>query len=117
LTLVLSLVYYVNARTDVARAGTPAGEDPMSKKRGETMGQRLRRLRQEAGFTQAQLAAAAGVPIGTLRNWEQGLRTPRLDTAAKVALALAVSIDALAGIETPGSEGIKKDRRPGGDEP
>jgi transcriptional regulator with XRE-family HTH domain len=67
---------------------------------GETMGQRLQRLRQQAGLSQSQLAAAADVPIGTLRNWEQDRRTPLLDTAARVAKAIGVTIDELA-TETP----------------
>jgi transcriptional regulator with XRE-family HTH domain len=61
------------------------------------MGQRLQRLRQEAGMSQPELAKAADVPLGTLRNWEQGRRMPLLDTAARVAGALGVSLDELAG--------------------
>jgi putative transcriptional regulator len=30
--------------------------------------------RERMGLTQARLAALLGVPIGTLRNWEQGRR-------------------------------------------
>jgi transcriptional regulator with XRE-family HTH domain len=62
----------------------------------ESMGERLQRLRQAAGLSQPQLAEAAGVPVGTLRNWEQGRRVPLLDTAACVAGALGVSLDELA---------------------
>jgi transcriptional regulator with XRE-family HTH domain len=61
------------------------------------MGARLKRVREGAGMSQSQLAAAAGVPIGTLRNWEQDRRVPLLDTAARVAKALRVSLDELAG--------------------
>jgi transcriptional regulator with XRE-family HTH domain len=63
----------------------------------ETAGERLKRLRREAGLSQSQLARAAGVPIGTLRNWEQNRRVPLLDTAARVARAIGVSLDELAG--------------------
>jgi transcriptional regulator with XRE-family HTH domain len=62
---------------------------------GETMGQRLRRIREAHDLSQARLAVLAGIPIGTLRNWEQDRRSPRLDTAAAVARALSVSIDEL----------------------
>ena len=61
----------------------------------ETMGQRLQSVRQDKGMSQPELAKAAGVPVGTLRNWEQDRRAPRLDTAKKVARALGVSVDAL----------------------
>jgi transcriptional regulator with XRE-family HTH domain len=64
----------------------------------ETMGQRLQRLRQAAGMSQPALAQAAKVPLGTLRNWEQGRRIPALDAAARLAQAMGVSLDELAGI-------------------
>jgi transcriptional regulator with XRE-family HTH domain len=43
------------------------------------------------------LAAAADIPLGTLRNLEQDRRIPRLDTADELARALSVSLDALTG--------------------
>ena len=61
------------------------------------MGNRLKLLRQQRGLSQAKLAEAAGVPIGTLRGWEYGRRTPLLDAAARLADALDVSLDELAG--------------------
>ena len=86
------------------------------------MGERLRWLRQAGGLSQSELAKAAGVPVGTLRGWEYGRRTPLLDAAARVAAALGVSLDALAGLtpaaETPGGgraahRGQEKSRRKG----
>ena len=57
----------------------------------------MQRIRLAKGLSQTQLARAAQVPVGTLRNWERGRRTPLLDTAARVADALGVSLDELAG--------------------
>jgi transcriptional regulator with XRE-family HTH domain len=71
---------------------------------GESMGGRLQRLRKAAGLSQSQLAQAAAVPIGSLRNWEQDRRMPLLDTAARVASALGVSLDELAGQAAPPPE-------------
>jgi transcriptional regulator with XRE-family HTH domain len=65
------------------------------------MGKRFQKLRQAAGLSQSQLARAANVPVASLRQWEQGRRTPLLDAAARVAEALDVSLDDLAGIGTP----------------
>jgi transcriptional regulator with XRE-family HTH domain len=65
------------------------------------MGQRLKNLRRKAGLSQSQLARAADVPIGTLRNWEYGRRTPLLDAAARLADALGCTIDELAGRGEP----------------
>jgi transcriptional regulator with XRE-family HTH domain len=60
------------------------------------------RLRRAAGLSQAALAQAAGVPAASLRNWEQDRRVPALDAAARVARALGVRLDDLAG--GPGGE-------------
>lgn len=34
-------------------------------------------LRRTLGLSQEHFAAGIGVPVGTLRNWEQGLRVPK----------------------------------------
>ena len=65
------------------------------------MGRRFKQLREAAGLSQSQLAKAAGVPVGSIQGWEQGRRTPLLDAAARVAVAMGVSLDELAGINTP----------------
>jgi transcriptional regulator with XRE-family HTH domain len=62
------------------------------------MGQRLQELRRRAHLSQSQLARAAEVPIGSLRNWEHGRRTPLLDAAARLARALGVRLDLDAGL-------------------
>jgi transcriptional regulator with XRE-family HTH domain len=66
------------------------------------MGATLKGLREGRGLTQVELAEKAGVPVGSLRNYEQGHRTPLLDQAAKLALALGISLDVLAGIKPKG---------------
>jgi DNA-binding XRE family transcriptional regulator len=53
----------------------------------ETLGQRIKRLRERAGLSQAGAAAAAGVPVATLRNWEYDRRVPLLTAAAALAEA------------------------------
>jgi transcriptional regulator with XRE-family HTH domain len=65
------------------------------------MATRLKRLRQQAGLSQAALAKAAGVPLGTLRGWEYARRTPLLDAAARLADALGCTLDELAGRTAP----------------
>ena len=61
------------------------------------MGTRLQELRQKAGLSQSQLAKAAGIPAGSLRNWEQGKRHLQLEAAYKLARAMNISLDELAG--------------------
>jgi transcriptional regulator with XRE-family HTH domain len=67
----------------------------------ESMSARLKQMREAAGMTQAAVAQAAGVPLRTYQTWEQGVRTPLIDAAAKVAEALDISLDDLAGIGPP----------------
>jgi transcriptional regulator with XRE-family HTH domain len=56
----------------------------------------LRGLREKAGLTQEQLADRAGIPIGSLRNHEQGQRIPSWGAVVKLAKALDVSTDVFA---------------------
>ena len=65
------------------------------------MGKRFKELREAAGMSQSQLARTAGIPLGSIQGWEQGRRTPLLDAAARVAKAIGVSLDDLAGIGPP----------------
>jgi transcriptional regulator with XRE-family HTH domain len=56
----------------------------------------LRKLRDKAGLTQEQLAERAGIPLGSLRNHEQGQRLPSWSAVVKLARALGVSTDVFA---------------------
>ena len=39
-------------------------------------------IRERLKMSQAEFAEAYGIPVGTLRNWEQGLRRPDAPAAA-----------------------------------
>jgi transcriptional regulator with XRE-family HTH domain len=52
---------------------------------------RLRRLRQERGMTQQQLAKRSGVSHGYLARLEIKMHDPSLSTLAKLAKALKVT--------------------------
>ncbi|WP_149113680.1 helix-turn-helix domain-containing protein [Limnoglobus roseus] len=54
-----------------------------------TFGERLRELR--ADQTQEAIARAAGVPIGTYRNLEQGRRSPSWPNVVRLSRALNVT--------------------------
>lgn len=72
----------------------------MTTKQAEvTMAERLRRLRQARGLTQARLAAALEVPLDSYRKWEQPGHRPRLATLIRLAAALGVTLGQLAGTE------------------
>lgn len=61
----------------------------------EELGKRIRRLRRIADMTQKQLADACGVPLGSLRNYEQGVSYPKALTLARIARVLGVTTDSL----------------------
>src|SRR5437763_1102708 len=46
----------------------------------------VRDLRQRAQLTQQEFAARLGVPVETIRNWEQGKRMPRGPARALLAV-------------------------------
>ena len=46
----------------------------------------VRDLRQRARLTQLEFAARLGVPVETIRNWEQGKRMPRGPARALLAV-------------------------------
>ena len=68
----------------------------------------MKRLRETAGLSQAKLAALTGVSPRTLQNWEYGMRTFDFASAARLADALGVSLDELAGRAPPTKRKGKK---------
>jgi transcriptional regulator with XRE-family HTH domain len=69
-----------------------------------TFAERLRELRHQANLTQEQLALAAGLPRGSVRNYEQGIREPYWYVVFRLAAALgtdSTAFDGCAGTELP----------------
>jgi transcriptional regulator with XRE-family HTH domain len=79
----------------------------------QTLGKRIASLRGTAGLSQTQLAAKAGVPTGTLKNWEQDLRQPYASALAGLAVALGVEAGPLLeGVTFPTAEKPGRAGRP-----
>jgi putative transcriptional regulator len=53
---------------------------------GEATPVEVRDLRRRARLTQQEFAARLGVPVETIRNWEQGKRAPRGPARALLAV-------------------------------
>ncbi len=64
---------------------------------GDTIGERIRRLRDERGLTQMRLAAEANVNQGYLSSIERNQRVPRRATIQALAIALGVPEAVLVG--------------------
>jgi transcriptional regulator with XRE-family HTH domain len=58
-------------------------------------GDMLKESRERAGLTQKQLAERTGLPLGSIRNWEQNHRVPRLGVVPLLARAVGVPIEQL----------------------
>ena len=59
--------------------------------------ERLRHLRSERNITQARLAQLLNISARVYNRWETGDAAPHFDTVVKIADALQVSLDELAG--------------------
>ncbi len=64
-------------------------------------GKILRRIREEKGLTQGELARLVGVGRPTLSNWERGVEHPSIAALARLADVLEVSADRLLGRNPP----------------
>ena len=73
-----------NAKKTPGQQIIEAAEEAVRFARGEEVGARVTRIevpdvpsiRKKLGFTQGEFAKRFGVSLGTLRNWEQGVRHP-----------------------------------------
>ncbi|MBW7851039.1 MAG: helix-turn-helix domain-containing protein [Rhodospirillales bacterium] len=83
----------VDATTEADIARHIAADDDASRRDAAAY---ARRVRKRTGLTQAAFASRIGVPVDTVRNWEQGKRFPAgpakallkvLDRAPETALA------------------------------
>ena len=75
---------------------------------GETLGQRITRIRKERGFTQVELATKIGIIQTIISAVEGDERKLSAEMAVRFAQALDVSLDQLLG---PGGR-EKKERKP-----
>jgi transcriptional regulator with XRE-family HTH domain len=69
------------------------------------LGARVVRLREERGWSRAEVAARLGVSPGRLGNWERGENAPSLKKLVDLRRVLRVSLDELVAGRAPG-EGL-----------
>ena len=68
---------------------------------GERMGERLRRLRKEAGWTLQDLSRRSGVSLSTLSKIENAQVAPTFDTLVKAARGLGIGFEVLLAEPVP----------------
>ena len=59
----------------------------------------LKKLRNELGIGQVELAKAVGVSKGVISLWENGLREPNMYSLIMLAKFFKISIDELVGLK------------------
>lgn len=74
------------------------------------MAQRLVELRQQAGLTQTELAAAVGVAVSNIAFWELKGTPPRGEVLPALAKSLGVSVDEILGVVPPKAKPAAKGR-------
>lgn len=68
---------------------------------------RIKTLREQAGFSQAQLAKKLDVTRSSVNAWEMGLSTPTTQYIVALAKLFHVSADYIVGIETDQSISLR----------
>lgn len=61
------------------------------------IGNKIRKLRMEKGFSQKEMATLTGIPYSTYSNYENNNREPNIDNLQKIADVLNVTLDDLIG--------------------
>lgn len=75
---------------------------------GNTLGDRLRALREQSGQTQRELAALLCINRVSYTQYENNKRTPPPDTLRKLAIIFNVSVDYLLGNDVMKANAAKK---------
>lgn len=88
---------------------------PLKSTTGESLGERLARLRKERGLTQTALAEKIGIIQGLITNYERDRLRMHHEMVIRFAQALGVSADELLGLsserEVSGKLSLKVVRR------
>ena len=93
----------------VARTQRPAARTAASA--GETVGQRLARLRRERGLTQAELAGRLGIAQPIVSDYERGELRLHGQLIVRLTEILGVSADELLGLAPTPAAGPQVQRR------
>ena len=66
--------------------------------------------RQKSGLTQKEVSAKTGIPLGTIRRWEQGQNDPDLNSLIQLIKLYGVSLDAILEMGITGDNSVNCNR-------
>ena len=96
-----SMPFAAPARTSVAPATTIVAPATTTVVLEMAISPVVRDLRRRARLTQQEFAARLGVPVETIRNWEQGKRMPRGPARALLAVIAHAPETVFAALARP----------------
>lgn len=66
--------------------------------------------RQKNRLTQKEVSAKTGIPLGTIRRWEQGQNDPDLNSLIQLIKLYGVSLESILEIEVAGDNSVNRNR-------
>lgn len=66
--------------------------------------------RQKSRLTQKEVSAKTGIPLGTIRRWEQGQNDPDLNSLIQLIKLYGVSLESILEIEVAGDNSVNRNR-------
>lgn len=66
--------------------------------------------RQKSRLTQKEVSAKTGIPLGTIRRWEQGQNDPDLNSLIQLIKLYSVSLESILEIEVAGDNSVNRNR-------
>jgi transcriptional regulator with XRE-family HTH domain len=78
---------------------------------GESIGQRLARIRKERGFTQIELAEKIGIIQSLVSSYENDVLKLKVEMALRFARALDVGVEELIDAKKASKSGVKPSRK------
>lgn len=72
-----------------------------------TLADRLKTLREKAGYTQSEIARSFGISRSSVNAWEMGLSVPSTQYIVELAKKYDVSTDYLLGLEETSTISVK----------
>lgn len=76
----------------------------------DTIAESLHRHRLEKGWSQSELGRQAGIGARNIGYWEKGRSEPDITAFIKIAQALDISLEELAGLRNEGGTPHEKDQ-------
>ena len=90
----MTMIHSVYVKIGIKRGRTMISSEDIKK----NISKNITKYREDAGFSQRELAQQLGITPSRISNWEQGANCPTIDILFEVCRALHVSINDIYGV-------------------